>query len=106
MNRKAFERWRLWLGAAVLVWAVGGADPEGARAEAASRIRDHLYAAYLLSPDEAWVVGSFGAIYHTKDGGKQGEKRDGGVIEPLNAGRLVWRDEGESSGNVGWALQA
>jgi len=42
MNRKAFERWRLWLGAAVLVWAVVGGGPGDARAEAASRIRDSL----------------------------------------------------------------
>ena len=50
MNRKAFERWRLWLGAAVLVWAVGGADPEDARAEAASRIPE---AAPSAAPEKA-----------------------------------------------------
>jgi photosystem II stability/assembly factor-like uncharacterized protein len=36
---------------------------------AAQRISDHLYGARLISAQEGWVVGNFGSIYHTIDGG-------------------------------------
>ena len=94
MNWRVFQPWRLWVGVAVLVWGVGGMHPEDVRAQDSVRIRDHLYAVHLLTADEAWAVGSFGAIYHTKDRGKQWEKQDGGVIEPLYGVRFVDSKEG------------
>src|SRR5437868_10615474 len=98
MNWTVCQPWRLWVGVAALIWGVSGVHPGAAGAQEGERIRDHLYAVHLLASDEAWAVGSFGAIYHSKDRGKQWEKQDGGVIEPLYGVRFVDNKEGWISG--------
>src|SRR5262245_47499098 len=104
MNWRVFQPWRLWLGVAALVWVADGMHPRGASAQNGTRIRDHLYAVQLLASDEAWAVGSFGAIYHTNDRGKQWVKQDGGVIEPLYGVRFVDSKEGWIAGKSGLIL--
>jgi photosystem II stability/assembly factor-like uncharacterized protein len=46
-------------------------------------IRDNLFGVRAMSPSEAWVVGNFGSIYHTDDGGKSWEARESGTEVPL-----------------------
>ena len=104
MNWTVFQPWRLWVGVAALVGVVGGVLPGAARAQDGERIRDHLYAVHLLASDAAWAVGSFGAIYHSKDRGKQWEKQNGGVVEPLYGVRFVDDKEGWISGKSGLIL--
>src|SRR3989442_15972868 len=52
-------------------------------AGALTAVKDNLYGVKALSPTEAWVVGNFGAIYHTRDGGKTWDPRESGVKSPL-----------------------
>jgi len=56
------------------------ATPLRARAGA---IRDNLYGVKVLAPDDAWVVGNFGSICHTRDGGKTWETHESGTKAPL-----------------------
>jgi len=46
-------------------------------------VKDNLYAVKALSDTEAWAVGNFGSIYHTKDGGKTWDGRESGSKNPL-----------------------
>src|SRR5437867_11514656 len=52
-------------------------------AVAGALVKDNLYGVKAMSPTEAWVVGNFGAIYHTTDAGKTWQQRDGGTRVPL-----------------------
>lgn len=55
----------------------------GARLSPALVLKDQLYAVKTLGPNEAWVVGNFGSIYHTRDGGTTWESRESGTKLPL-----------------------
>jgi photosystem II stability/assembly factor-like uncharacterized protein len=46
-------------------------------------VKDNLYAVKAMNDTEAWAVGNFGSIYHTKDGGKTWDARDSGSKNPL-----------------------
>ena len=52
----------------------------------------------------AWAVGSFGAIFRTKDGGKEWYKQDSQQIEPLYGVRFVTENEGWICGKSGIIL--
>src|SRR5262245_42226136 len=103
MDRTMFRPW-FWVWSMAFVWAVVSLYPGGASAQDGSRIRDHLYAVYMLNADEAWAVGSFGALYHTKNHGQQWEKQDSKVIEPLYGVRFVDANEGWVAGKSGLIL--
>lgn len=49
----------------------------------ASLIKDDLYGAALITPDEGWVVGTFGTVYYTADGGDVWVKQPTGTLAPL-----------------------
>lgn len=51
----------------------------------ATLLRDNLYGVKAISPTEAWVVGNFGSIYHTKDTGRSWESHESGTKVPLFA---------------------
>ena len=46
-------------------------------------VKDNLYGVKTVSATEAWVVGNFGAIFHTKDGGRSWHPRESGTKTPL-----------------------
>ena len=49
----------------------------------AALIKDNLYGVKAISPTEGWVVGNFGAIYHTTDAGQTWTARESGTKVPL-----------------------
>ena len=49
----------------------------------ATRLQDNLFGTKAVSPQQAWVVGNFGSIYVTSDGGKTWEPQDSGTKMPL-----------------------
>ncbi len=84
-----------WFLCAAAVAAVSLAE---ARADAlVQRIVDNLYAADFVSADEGWVVGAFGTIYHTSDGGERWQMQASGTQEPLFSVDFV-------NSRVGWAV--
>lgn len=70
------------------------AAPAGAVVQ---RIVDNLYAADFVSADQGWVVGAFGTIYRTTDGGGRWEAQASGTQEPLFSVDFV-------NPRVGWAV--
>lgn len=48
-------------------------------------IKDNLYGVKTLTATEAWVVGNFGSVFHTTDGGKSWQAQDSGTKNPLFA---------------------
>src|SRR5262245_41996969 len=103
MRGRTLRPKRFFVGVALLTGVLAG-HMEHATAQEAVRIRDHLYAAHLVSADEGWTVGSFGAIYHTKDRGKTWERQDSKVFEPLYGVRFPSPKEGWISGKSGLVL--
>ena len=73
MDSKKVQPWRLWVGGAVLCTIFLGWQLEqvGAQREPESVT---ICMRFMFSPTEVWTVGSFSAIYHSKDGGKQWTK--------------------------------
>jgi photosystem II stability/assembly factor-like uncharacterized protein len=49
----------------------------------AASIRDNLYGVKAFNADDAWVVGNFGSIYHTRDGGRSWSPSESGTKSPL-----------------------
>lgn len=102
MMRNAFALRQL-LGVALAVALLGG-FPRALSAQPADRIRDHIYATFLLNTEKAWAVGSFGSIYHGADGGRQWQKQDSGYSDPLYGVSFVSEQEGWISGKSGLIL--
>lgn len=102
MMRNAFALRQL-LGVALAVALLGG-FPQALSAQKVGRIRDHLYATFLLDTEKAWAVGSFGSIYHSADGGRQWQKQYSGYIDPLYGVSFVSEQEGWISGKSGLIL--
>jgi len=50
---------------------------------AGSRLKDSVYGVATLGPESAVVVGTFGSIMTTTDGGKTWERHDSGTDEPI-----------------------
>ena len=46
-------------------------------------VKDNLYAVKAMGDTEAWAVGNFGSIYHTRDAGKTWQSRESGTKNPL-----------------------
>ena len=90
-------------GAALAVALLGG-SPRAVSAQTVDRMRDHIYATFLLNTEKAWAVGSFGSIYHSADGGRQWERQDSGYIDPLYGVSFVSEQEGWISGKSGLIL--
>jgi len=49
----------------------------------AARLQDNLFSVTTLDGQRAWVVGNFGAVFVTKDGGKSWTPQDAGTRTPL-----------------------
>jgi photosystem II stability/assembly factor-like uncharacterized protein len=67
----------------------------------AAVLRDHLYGVKALSPNEAWAVGNYGAIYHTNNAGKSWEARDSGTKAPLFSVDFADAQHGWAVGKAG-----
>lgn len=110
MLRKAFALGQPWLvGVVVIVTLVvlvtfATGSPTPTSAESAASLRDDLHAVFLLNTNIAWAVGSFGAIFHTQDGGKEWHKHDSQQIEPLYGVSFVTKHTGWICGKSGVIL--
>jgi photosystem II stability/assembly factor-like uncharacterized protein len=69
----------------------------GAGSGDAARIKDNLYGVDAVSPTEAWAVGNFGAIFHTRDGGANWTRSESNTKHPLFAVDFV-------DATHGWAV--
>ncbi len=69
-----------------------------------SSIREDLYSASFVSLDEGWVVGTFGAIYHTTDGGQSWDKQETGTLNPLFSVAFADPQHGLAVGKGGLAM--
>jgi photosystem II stability/assembly factor-like uncharacterized protein len=67
---------------------------------AATRLKDNVYGIATLDPETAVVVGTFGSILATSDGGKTWERRDSGTDVPIFGVDLA------PDGKNGWAVGA
>lgn len=71
---------------------------------AAERIQDALYDAKFVSDRKGWVVGAFGAIYHTTDGGVSWEQQRSDSVEHLYSVDFASRTNGWAVGRAGIIL--
>jgi len=70
----------------------------------ASLIKDDLYSASFITPDEGWIVGTFGSIYYTADGGDSWVKQPTGVLVPLFSVSFADAKNGWAVGKAGTIL--
>src|SRR5947208_2898437 len=75
-----------------------------ARDATAAALRDNLYDVKALDAREAWAVGTFGAIYHTADGGKTWQARESGTKSALFGVDFAGRRDGWVVGKSGLIL--
>ncbi|MCX8071929.1 MAG: YCF48-related protein [Candidatus Binatia bacterium] len=73
-------------------------------AATSTRVVDNLYATAFVSPDEGWVVGAFGSVYHTTDGGRTWQAQRSGTLEQLFGVAFVDRQSGWIVGRTGIIL--
>jgi photosystem II stability/assembly factor-like uncharacterized protein len=86
-------------------WTSGGIVVSSALAqEQLARLPVNLYGVSFLTPEEGWVVGQFGKIFHTTDGGKRWEEQHSGVDTLLTAVNFVDRTHGWVVGERGVIL--
>src|SRR5437867_6029504 len=72
-------------------------------AVAGALVKDNLYGVKAMSATEAWIVGNFGAIYHTADAGKTWVARESGTKLPLFA--VDFAPGGQEQGKEqGWVV--
>jgi photosystem II stability/assembly factor-like uncharacterized protein len=88
----------------VLSLACAHADEHVTATIAPSFIKEDLYCASFVSPDEGWVVGTFGSIYHTSDGGQSWEKQRTGILGPLFSVSFADATHGWAVGKAGVIL--
>jgi photosystem II stability/assembly factor-like uncharacterized protein len=69
------QRRRALVAALLTALAAGGS--------AAADIRDNLYGVKALAADDAWAVGNFGSIFHTRDGGRSWSPSESGTKSAL-----------------------
>jgi photosystem II stability/assembly factor-like uncharacterized protein len=72
---------------------------------APSFIKEDLYATSFVSPEEGWVVGTFGSIYHTVDGGQSWSKEQTGILNPLFSVSFADATHGWAVGKAGVILR-
>src|SRR5262245_37639338 len=79
-------------------------------------VHDNLYGTKFISAQEGWIVGAFGVIYQTTDGGKTWKPQDSHTVEQLfsvdfadaKRGWIVGRSGiilGTSDGGATWTRQ-
>jgi photosystem II stability/assembly factor-like uncharacterized protein len=88
----------------LLLLASARADEDVAATIAPSFIKEDLYRASFVSPDEGWVVGTFGSIYRTSDGGQSWEKQRTGILGPLFSVSFADAEHGWAVGKAGVIL--
>lgn len=68
-----------------MLLALWGVVPSAAMAapHAGARITDNLYDAHFTTANEGWVVGGFGTIFHTRDGGDTWQQQVSRTAEQL-----------------------
>jgi len=76
----------------------------GALPSTGARITDNLYGTAFVSALEGWVVGAFGVIYHTQDGGKSWQPQLSHTQEPLFDVSFPDRRDGWVVGRTGLIL--
>jgi photosystem II stability/assembly factor-like uncharacterized protein len=67
--------------------------------------RDSLYSVTVVGREHAWIVGYWGKIFHTADGGKSWELQPSGTDIPLCSVKFVTRDQGIITGREGIILR-
>lgn len=73
MCAETVRRWSIVAVLATVSLALATHDAIGQGLRIRSQIVEDLYDAQFLDPNEGWVVGVFGSVYHTRDGGKHWE---------------------------------
>ncbi len=86
------------LSAAVVAGLVLTAPAHGAR------LVENLFGAKLLDADHGWVVGAFGVIYQTTDGGGTWESQETPTLDDLFGIDFVSRNHGVAVGKAGTIL--
>jgi photosystem II stability/assembly factor-like uncharacterized protein len=90
------------LSAVGLLWLM--ASGVAVATPARTRITDHLYDVRLVTPDEGWVVGAFGSIYYTQDGGRSWRRQTSNSTEQLFGVDFADRRQGWAVGRSGLIL--
>jgi photosystem II stability/assembly factor-like uncharacterized protein len=57
--------------------------PQGAADAAGARLRDNLYGVHAMDAANTWIVGAFGTIFHSADGGVTWQAQSSGTTENL-----------------------
>lgn len=91
--------WGLWI---LFVSTLALLAPDGA--SAAARLKDSVYGVAALGPQSAVVVGTFGSIMTTTDGGKTWERHDSGTNEPIFSVEMADAQNGWAVGASGLIL--
>lgn len=66
---------------------------------------DDLFGIYHGTAGEAWAVGKYGIILHTKDGGRNWKEQVSGTVQPLSAVSFIDNQTGFTVGNEGIILK-
>lgn len=72
---------------------------------AAARVVENLFAAKLLDVNRGWVVGAFGVVYRTDDGGTTWETQDTPTLDDLFAIDFANENDGVVVGKAGTILR-
>jgi photosystem II stability/assembly factor-like uncharacterized protein len=96
----------VWALAAMAAYVIIGACPAVRAIELTSpnRISDNLYGAAFVNDHDGWVVGTFGVIYRTRDGGKSWHSQVSHTLEPLFSVDFVDTEHGWVVGRSGLVL--
>lgn len=86
-----------------LALVAGATEPRSSPAR--SQILDDLYDAALISPERGWVVGVFGTIYWTEDGGRRWTSQPTPTIEHLYGLAFADAEHGWAVGRAGTILK-
>jgi photosystem II stability/assembly factor-like uncharacterized protein len=81
-----------------------GNNDEASRKEKNREAKDPLYNAFCLSAQEAWVIGYYGNVFHTADGGRSWTKQETGVDVALYGIHFTDRKRGWVCGSYGTLL--
>lgn len=81
-----------------------GNTGEASRKEKNREAKDPLYNVFCLSPQEAWVIGYYGNVFHTTDGGRSWTRQETGVEAALYGIHFVDQQRGWVCGSFGALL--
>lgn len=71
----------------------------------AARVVENLFGADLLDAEHGWVVGAFGVVYHTADGGATWQSQETPTLDDLFAIDFVSPGRGVAVGKAGTVLR-